>query len=256
MAVEAVVETVVEEVADNLEEMAAVTRKLNINSVSYFLGGFAVGAVAGVYFGYKWNKEKIKAEIFAQSEEEIAKIRELYHQKAVAATPKPDLDEAARSARDEAMREAGYSAEERTEHLRPLKPPVPVAPAIVIVPPDDRPVWDYAKQLEGRLNGEPYVVHQDEFMQSTTGYPKVTYTYFAIDDVLVDDANDHPLPHADIIVGLNNLQFGHGTDDKDVVFVRNDERQLEMEICRVNKSYEEEILGVENSVEDDDSDDD
>ena len=62
----------------------------------------------------------------------------------------------------------------------------------------------------------------------------------------MDDANDHPLPHADIIVGLNNLQFGHGTDDDDVVFVRNDERQLEMEICRVNKSYEEEVLGVEN----------
>lgn len=241
MPVDTVVDVAVEEVASNLEEIAEATRRINTNSVGFFLGGVAVGAAVGFYFGHKWNKEKIKAEVFKQSEEEVAKIREVYQQKTVAALPKPDLEEI--------VEEQGYD--------RPLKPPVPVfdpRSADPVVNP--RPTWDYPKELEGRLDGEPYVIHQDEFMQSTTGYTKVVYTYFAGDDVLVDDANDHPLPHADIIVGLNNLQFGHGTDDDDVVFVRNDERQLEMEICRTHKSYEEEILGVENSEDDDDSDDD
>ena len=240
MPVEAVVDIAKEEVANNLEEIAEATRRINTNSVGFFLGGVGVGAVIGFYFGYKWNKEKIKAEAFEKSEEEVAKIREVYQQKTVAHKPKPDLDEI--------IEEQGYE--------RPLKPPVPVAPAIVIVPPADRPVWDYAKELQGRLNGEPYVIHQDEYMQSNTGYRKVNYTYYALDDVLVDDENEHPLPHADIIVGLNNLQFGHGTDDNDVVFVRNDERSLEMEICRTNKSYEEEVLGVENAIDDDNPDED
>jgi hypothetical protein len=92
-------------------------------------------------------------------------------------------------------------------------------------------------------------------MARETGYRQVNYTYYSLDDVLVGEDEEHPLPHADIIVGVNNLQFGHGTDDDDVVFVRNNEYQLEMEICRLNKSFEEEILGIENS-EDDESDDD
>jgi hypothetical protein len=251
------IDVAVEEVASNLEEIAEATRRINTNSVGFFLGGVGVGAVIGFYFGYKFNREKIKAEVFKQSEEEVAKIREVYQQKTLAAQPKPDLDEAARIARDEAMAEAGYSSEERDEHLgRPLRAPVPVFDPRSADAVSERPTWNYAEELKGRLDGEPYVVHQDEYMQSTTGYPKVNYTYYAIDDVLVDDANDNPLPHADIIVGLNNLQFGHGTDDDDVVFVRNDERQLEMEICRINKSYEEEVLGVENSEIHDNTDND
>ena len=82
-------------------------------------------------------------------------------------------------------------------------------------------------------------------MGKEKGYSQVTYTYYAIDDVLVDEENDHPLPHADIVVGLDNLQFGHGTDDDNVVFVRNDKLEIDMEICRLNKSFEEEVLGIE-----------
>ena len=240
------IDVAVEEVASNLEEIAEATRRINTNSVSFFLGGVGVGAVIGFYFGYKFNKEKIRAEAFKASEEEVAKIREVYQQKTVAHAPKPPLEEI--------IEEQGYE--------RPLKAPVPVLdPRAADIPivgrtEGSKPVWNYPKELENRLDGEPYVIHQDEFMGSTTGYPKVAYTYFALDDVIVDDSNDNPLPHADIIVGLNNLQFGHGTDDDDVVFVRNDERQLEMEICRVNKSYEEEVLGIENGIEDDDSDED
>jgi hypothetical protein len=239
------IDTVVEEVADNLEEMAEATRRINTNSVGFFLGGCAVGFALGFYWGYKFNKEKIKAEAFKQSEEEVAKIREEYQRKIVAATPKPSVDEV--------IEERGYD--------RPLKAPVPglVDPRTpVSAPPvvtyeggkDKHSNWDYATELEGRTDGEPYVIHQDEFQQGVDGYRKVTYTYYAADDTLVDEENNHPLPHADMIVGQDNLKFGHGTDDIDVVFVRNDALELEMEICRSPLSYEEEVLGL-NRDEDD-----
>lgn len=235
------IDTAVEEVATNLEEMAQATRRLNAHSIGIFLGGAAVGLGVGFYIGWKWNKEKIKAEAFKQSEEEVARIREHYQQKAVASTPKPTVDEV--------IEEKGYD--------RPLKAPVPDVREPEIFNKDAKPLWNYERELKHRVKNpdDPYVLHQEEYMAKETGYRQVVYTYYALDDVLVGEDEEHPLPHADIIVGLNNLQFGHGTDDEDVVYVRNNEHQLEMEIVRLNKSFEEEILGVENSELDDDDDD-
>jgi hypothetical protein len=233
------IDTVVEEVADNLEEMAEATRRINTNSVAFFIGGAAVGAAIGFYFGYRFNKEKIKAEAFKQSEAEVAKIREEYQRKTVAAQPKPSVEDV--------IEERGYE--------RPLKAPVPVVlvdPRPVTPPPvvtyeggkDKNQNWDYAEELKHRFASEPYVIHQDEYSANESGYNQVTYTYYAADDVLVDEENGHPLPHGDVVVGVNNLKFGHGTDDIDVVFVRNDKLQLEMEICRSPHSYEQEVLGI------------
>jgi hypothetical protein len=240
------VNVVAEEVADNLEEIAQATRAINSKSVGLFLSGAAMGLVVGLYFGYKYNREKIKAEAFKESEEEVARIREHYKQKMVAAEQKPAVEEL--------IEEKGYD--------RPLKAPVPgvVEPTIVradtLKDDDEKVLWNYERELEHRLANpdDPYVIHQEEFMNDDTGYEQVVYTYYERDDVLVGDDEEHPLPHADIIVGQNNLQFGHGTDDPDVVYVRNNDRKLEMEIVRVHKSFEEEILGIENSEEPDDDD--
>lgn len=246
------IDVVVEEVASNLEEVATATRSLNPTAVGYFMAGTGFGFCLGFYWGYKFNKEKIKAEAFKQSEEEVEKIREEYRQRTVAAQPKPSAEEI--------IAERGYD--------RPLKPPVPVTdprsassvpptPRIII---DDRGVrnsdvgWNYPEEIQKRTPEQPYVIHQDEFREGIDGYSKVTYTYYAADDVLVDEENEHPLPHADLIVGINNLQFGHGSDDVDVVFVRNERLQIDMEICRSADSYEEKVLGIENRGElDDDS---
>jgi hypothetical protein len=164
----AVAEAVADEIATNLEEVAEVTRRIAGRDVSFLFGGIALGAPIGFYFGYKWNKEKLKAEIYAEMEAEIERIREMYN--------------------------------------------------------------------------APYVIHQDEFNNTETGYTQTTYTYYALDDVLVD-TNERPVAHADVVVGQENLKFGHGTDDLDVVFVRNDKLELEMEICRVPRSYGEDVLG-------------
>lgn len=237
MPIEAVVEGVADEVADNLEEIAAATRRINPNSVGGFVIGLAVGVGIGFYFGHRWNREKIRAEAFQQSEEEVEKIREIYQQKAVAAVPKPTVEEV--------MEERGYSMGVDTPQ-RPLAPPVPVrepvsAPPVPMPEEDD---WDYSTELENRVAGEPYVIHQNE-RGEVEGYSSVTYTYYAGDDVLVDEADERVVLNPDLAVGVHNLKFGHGSDDENVVFVRNDKLEMEMEICRSPRSYEEDVLGLE-----------
>lgn len=253
MAAGALTDAVVEEVAVNLEEAAEITRKIDTKGVGFFLGGVSVGVAIGFYFGYRFNREKIKAEAFKESREEVEQIREVYQQKIVAAQQKRSVNEI--------IEEKGYAVEASPEK-RLLPPPVPMSrnePQ-----PTDGPdyhaehaawrerqsgnteTWDYPAEMAQRTPDEPYVIHQEEFNEEEPGYPQVTYTYYATDDVLTGE-DDIPVPHADIVVGQTNLKFGHGTDDENVVYVRNDKLELEMEICRSPGSYEIEVLGLEHS---------
>lgn len=233
------VEAVTEEVATNLEEVAQATRQVDAKAVSFFAGGLGVGIAIGFFFGYRFNKEKIKAEAFKQSQEEVDAMREVYQQKILAAEPKPSVEEV--------IEERGYSVAADKE--RPLPAPVPilVAPIPTLGPKRDKDKdtgWDYPTELAKRTQEEPYIIHEDEMRASENGYPSVNYTYYAEDDVLVDE-DERPLPHGDLIVGQDNLRFGHGSDSQDVVFVRNDRLELDMEICRSPGSYEREVIGLE-----------
>ncbi len=240
------IEEIAEEVATNLEEVAEATRRINASAVGYVFGGVLIGASLGFYFGRRWNREKLRAEAFAESAAEVEKIREVYQQKTLAASPKPSVEEV--------IEERGYSTIEPPafvilEDKRPLPAPVPVsAPPVVTYEggKEKDQGWDYAAELRTRDPEVPYIIHQDEFNNSETGYSKVVYTYWAGDDVLCDE-DGTPLPHADLVVGLDNLKFGHGSDDIDVVFVRNQKIEVEMEICRNPGSYEEEVLGLERN---------
>jgi hypothetical protein len=243
------IEGVVEEVATNLEEVADATRSINTAAVGYFVGGVALGAALGFFFGYRFNREKIKAEAFSESEAEVEKIRKAYQETRTAVVVVPEKPSVA-----EVIEERGYST---AEPSRPLRAPVPVNPSPVSAPPvvtyeggkSKDANWDYAYELEHRNPDEPYVIHQDEFKNSDTNYIQITYTYYAGDDVLVSE-DGKPVPHGDLIVGQENLKWGHGADDIDVVFVRNEHLELEIEICRSPKSYEEEVLGLESHEED------
>lgn len=244
---------VTEEIAENLEEAAVATRMIDAKAVGYFLGGVGVGVVIGFYFGHRWNREKIKAEAFKESEAELQKIREVYQQRTVAAQPKPPVEEL--------VEERGYSGEVIEE--RPLPAPVPIHEGFTQVGPkrtadgekSKYDGWSYPFELSQRMAGHPHIIHQDEFSGNETGFSQTTYTYYAADDVLTD-TDDTVINNRQNIIGIedNLLKFGHGTDDENVLYIRNADLQLEIEICRTPKSYEEEVLGVENraGLEDDD----
>src|SRR5215204_6258738 len=125
------IDVAAEAVASNLEEAAAVTRGIDTRVVGAFTGGIAFGALLGFYFGYRFNREKIKAEAFKDSQEEVTKIREAYREEYSRGsdTPAPEDTSARRAAPgvkpsvEEIIEQKGYSTRAEGEE-RPLRPPV------------------------------------------------------------------------------------------------------------------------------------
>ena len=255
-------EQVVEQVAEGFEEAAKVTRTLDTRAIGFGVVGLAVGVAVGFYFGHRWNKEKIRAEEFKKSQEEVEKIREFYQKQAESVKVvkvKPDLDDV--------VEERGYSqVKEVHEHERPTRPPVPVQEPPVLPRRDfttagiakrhvDREKdkndgWDYGTELAQRSNHRPYIIHQDEYAQKEEEYSQVSFTYYAVDAVLTDE-QEQLVDNPDELVGLDNLgNFGHGADDFHVVYIRNDRLEIDYEVCLLAASYEEAVQGLSNDATD------
>jgi hypothetical protein len=275
-------EQVTEQVAQGLEEAARATRRIDVRGVSFFSGGLAIGVIVGFYFGYRWNREKIRAEEFKRSEEEISAMRAVYkarearHEVARARETAASTSIEEKPAVDDLVKERGYvqysTASETVVEERPLPPPVP---GIVYPPrPGAKPIdagtipkdqlreehfskrtedgekdkndgWVYAQELTQRSSNRPYIIHQDEFAQNENDYQQVTYTYYAGDDVLTDE-DDTVLNNRENLIGMNTLRWGHGADDINLVHIRNSQLELEFEICRTPRSFEETVLGFQN----------
>lgn len=101
--------------------------------------------------------------------------------------------------------------------------------------------WNYEKELEKRSADEPYILHRDEFYADELDYTQLTLTYYAGDDILVDD-EETPVYNHNNIVGP--IRFGHGSGDPNVFYVRNDKRKAEYEILNDPGSYSREVLGL------------
>lgn len=274
MATGALTEQAVEAVASNLEGAAEATRQISQHTLRYFFGGVGLGGVLGFFSGYRFTKQRIRAEILKEAEEtvkaafekadkEIEEVRNVYRQKAVALDNEVEKAKVEGKVESIVEREA-YSASETQTPEPEVKTlfytRVPAKGDLPEAVKDDKEKskddnWDYSEELKHRqLNPRlPYVIHQDEFSQGTVGYNKSTFTYYAPDEVLVDEGGNK-IDNPARFVGVENLEkFGHGADDYDVVFIRNNALQLEIEVCRINnRSYEEHVLGlsrddVENS---------
>lgn len=254
-------EQVIERVAENLEEAAVATRQLNTQAIGLGVVGLGVGVVIGFYFGRRWNKEKIRAEAFKKSEEEVEKIREFYQERAESVKiveAKPPLDEV--------VEERIHSAPSPTIVERPTRPPVPAQEPPVLPRRDFTPGgiakrhverekdknegWDYGVEVSQRSNLHPYIIHQDEFAQQEEGYERETLTYYAVDAVLTDE-DEQKIDNPDQTVGLANLgNFGHGADDYHVLYIRNDPLETDYEVCLVAASYAETVQGLSNDATD------
>lgn len=102
--------------------------------------------------------------------------------------------------------------------------------------------WDYEAELSTRFADIPYVIHKDEFYADEMGYGQTTLTYYEGDDILVDE-KEIPIHNHSGVVG-EALMFGHGSGDKNVVYIRNERLGGDYEILRDTSSYEVEVLGL------------
>ena len=259
------IEVIAEEVANNLEEVAEATRRINAAGLGYLGTGVVLGAAAGLYFGYKLSRKKALAQAYEEADAEIAEMQEFYRSKEIAAQPKPDLDET--------VQDLGYKETVTVE--RPLPSPVPIMSSsgsighvnygghsVEETPEDDLdeivraqeqepdvvyPPWDNKRELAGRNPGVPYVIHLDEFVNSDFGFEKVEYDYYDVDDVVAGEDN-RPILVADEVVGLDNLKWGYGSEDPDVVYIRNHRLEREIMLRRLRgRSYEVEVMGLDDA---------
>lgn len=108
------------------------------------------------------------------------------------------------------------------------------------------PEWDIDDELSSRSEDEPYILHVEEFMNDEEGFHQSTLTYYEGDNILTDE-KDVPIYNHSQIVG--ELKFGHGSNDPNVVFVRNHKLKAEYEILRDTGYYEHEVLGIDIASE-------
>jgi hypothetical protein len=104
--------------------------------------------------------------------------------------------------------------------------------------------FDYGTEIASRTPGEPYVVSRDEFMEhEDDSFNQVTLTFYAGDNVLADD-QDEVIFDVDDLVGEDNLnRFGHGSNDPNVVYIRNERLTLDIEVLQSHGEFAVEVLG-------------
>lgn len=129
-----------------------------------------------------------------------------------------------------------------------------VGPVLHNVFPEVDDDWNYEVEMGHRETLDPkspYVIHIDEFTTGESGYRQSTLTYYKGDNVLVDE-REEPVYNVSSVIGEAN--FGHGSRDPNVVYVRNDALQAEYEVILHTGHYLVEVLGQQ--MEDEFNEDD
>lgn len=104
--------------------------------------------------------------------------------------------------------------------------------------------WDYEEEKKIRTPVLPYIIHQDEYLRDEEGFEQCTLTYYEGDQIL---ANEEDVPLYDQAV-VGDLRFGHGSNDNNVVYVRNVELKKEYEILRHSGHFSQEVEGLEQET--------
>ncbi len=107
--------------------------------------------------------------------------------------------------------------------------------------------WDYHKERQRRSPLRPYVIHYDE--RDEKPYVEGTLTYYTEDDVLCNELDEVIAEsERERLVGDANLEkFGHGSNDAQIVYIRNDALETQYEIVRSPNSYAKEVYGLEHA---------
>lgn len=100
--------------------------------------------------------------------------------------------------------------------------------------------WNWDDESLKRKSSDVFTIHREEYFNQESGYNQTTLTYYAGDDILVDE-QEVPIYNHKAIVG--DLEFGHGSDDPNVVYVRNNRLKGEYEVIKDEGLYQVEVLG-------------
>lgn len=103
--------------------------------------------------------------------------------------------------------------------------------------------WDQEAEEAERTRDKPYIISADEYFAGEEGYQQATLTYFEEDDVLGDTHDTH-ISNIEEIVGSDNLRFGHGSGEENIVYIRNDRLDMDYEVVLEKGSFAETVHGI------------
>jgi len=100
--------------------------------------------------------------------------------------------------------------------------------------------------MNQEINYDPHIISIEEFIESDNNYDKVSLFYYNEDDILTEE-NEEIITNRLELIGDSLDEFGILSDNSDVVYVRNDKISTDFEIVRLNDSYQESILHVQDT---------
>lgn len=262
---------ILEETMDVMDETLEVVETLvqakDMASASglYISKGYLLGAVvlfAGVGFGlYKFGVKQSQAKYEKLMAEEIAEAKAFYsklNKKEDFSTPEKASKELKRRRPTdppeglevvspvEALKEyQGWLKEDdEIEEVEEIEPEEHESVYLQSAP-DDEPQFDV--DLGERTPDHPYVISEEEFLLGERDIEKTSITWYAGDLVLADE-RDKEIPSVDPIIGTDNLErFGEGSNDPNIVYIRNERLDMDFEVLKHDGKYAHEVLGLQHS---------
>ena len=96
------------------------------------------------------------------------------------------------------------------------------------------------------------MISEEEYLTNQIGFEQVELRYFELDDILCDD-HDMALPNYEYLVSdwIDEANFGAHGAPKNMLYLRNMDRSVEMQITKVHGAFQEVILGIPFEPDDD-----
>jgi len=230
-----------------------------VKSVILVASGILVGASATYLLTKNHFEEKYKA----YAEEEIASVKEVFHVEQEAEREEEERGERIRQyvTRDTSDDEVDIEfvhikrktvgdllEEDIQAHNRQGSPDM--AEFDISAAGGDGDTEDDVQDLdiskEERSGDFPYVISAEEFFTEGETNDKICLAYYKEDNTLSDDAQGVVDDVEEKIGTANLLRFGHGSQDANIVYVRNEKLEADFEICREEGSYKKLVLGIDD----------
>ena len=193
-------------------------------NISIFVIGAAIGAFAGVVICRK-RAEQVCEQLL---QEELAAVRE-YSERKKDERPK-----------NKVVKERFQKEELSSLINRYNGGDTEAANAMADVPERTRDdsYHDHKRLSQDANNGDSaiYVITTEQFSEERPEYDKLTISYYEDDDTLADE-NEDPIADPVSLIGDALENFGEGSDDPQVVYVRNERISIDYEVIRLSKSY-------------------
>ena len=228
------------------------------NDIFKVLGGFVGGLAIGGLVGYFVQKKTLEVKYANIASAEIEDVKEHYRlvRKEGYEPPQVTVDIPEKPEEyDQALKDLGYTSDDAPGTVKNIFDHAAVseeyAKSFEKQEEEDSDVPDsyfseLQEMIEKRNPEEPYVISVGEFQEGDEN-DNVVLTYFEGDDNVVDESNVI-VPDVNRLIGEEALtMFGKFSEDKNIVYVRNERLNLDFEIIRDHRSWTDSLLGIPKS---------